>query len=499
MKGRRPSRQLTLVFYSHSGTHDKPLSEMKAINKEDIKSVYALSPMQEGMFFHYLLDPQSPAYFEQMVYKIAGDLHLDTLEKSFERLFERHDVFRTLFVYKNTESPRQIVLKKLRQPLAFRDFSSLPGGALAEAVAAFRENDRRKGFDLSRGAPVRCALLKLPGNQYEIVVSFHHIIMDGWCTGILIEELGILYEALKAGRPDGVPEPVPYEAYIQWVRKKDLGKGVAFWKTYLDGLEQQARVPETRQRGSRPAERAEESFSLPAQLLTQLRAVAATHGVTLNVAFETIWGVLLQKYNNCHDVAFGAVVAGRDPRFAGIDRMIGLFINTVPVRVQAPPATPFRELLQRVQADLLAATAFEYVPLVEIQAASPLKNALINHILVFENYPVKTGEAQSGGGSGDFTLVGFDDFEQTNYDLTVMVIPSDTLEVKIQYNPDVYHPKVIGNIRRHLLRIVGQVIANPGVAVGNIDILDPRERERLLWENNAPAVAFPIQPVHRLF
>ena len=204
--------------------------------KSDVADIYSLSPMQEGMLFHHISDQKSSAYFEQVSYRVNGELDYRLFEQAFNKLLERYDILRTVFVYKSTPKPRQVVLRKREATIYFEDISHLEEEEKKRYIEGFKKTDRERGFDLSADILTRYSILKRGDNCHEVIWSCHHIIMDGWCNAILIRELLSIYSYLKNGGhsfPAGLTRTAPYSTYIRWLEKQDSHEGLGYWKEIL--------------------------------------------------------------------------------------------------------------------------------------------------------------------------------------------------------------------------------------------------------------------------
>ncbi len=456
--------------------------------KSDVADMYSLSPMQEGILFHYLMDEKTGIFMEQTCAEIKGELDVELLNRAFNRLIDRYDVLRTVFVYKRASKPRQVLLKAREAKVYVDDISHLDESEKTVRVEAFKRKDRETRFDLSRDVPIRFSLLKLSDRNYMIVLTFHHIIMDGWCVAILIQDLLVIYNRLLEGREVDLLPPVPYKQYIKWLEQQDRGKAAAYWETYLTGYENQAAIPRFGGNRDGSDEPVNHSFKISKKLSAALAAVSSENKVTLSTTFQVIWGMLLQKYNDSRDVVFGSVVSGRPAEIAGIETMIGLFINTVPVRIQCGPDERFEGVLKRVQAEVVASKRHEFFPLAEIQSETALKRDLLNHIIIFENYPVdEEFDKLNGENEFNITIGKVEIFEQTNYDLNIFAAPAEELGIKINYNPRVYDCFTIRQIEDHLRQIIRQVSENPEIPLDRIAVITESERQTLLHDWNDTA------------
>ncbi len=462
--------------------------------EQKIQDIYVLSPMQEGMLYHYLMDRQSPAYFEQFDLALCGRIDQALLEESFRRLVARHDALRTIVRYDKTRRPVQIVLKERKFNLHFEETPE-------SDVEAFKLADRERGFDPTKDMLMRVSLLQIGPERYRLIWSFHHIVMDGWCLGILYNDLLHIHEALRQGREPNLDAPVPYKNYIAWLARQDKTGGLDFWKKRLDGYENKAVVPACppggcgRQEGYRQALHV---FDIEKAVMEKMTRIGMEHQITINTIFQTVWGILLQRYNNTSDVVFGAVVSGRPSEIEGVEGMVGLFINTVPVRIASHPDMRLIDLLQKAQAEALQGRAHDYIPLADIQSATPLKSDLIDHILVFENFPFEDDPKKAS--DNGFQIEDVQVFEQVNYNFSMTVIPGDPYRVRMSYNAFVYDDDFVGQIGAHFLNVLRQAAANPQAALKALEILSDEERKRLLYDFNDTKGDYPRdKAVHELF
>ncbi|MCP4215911.1 MAG: amino acid adenylation domain-containing protein [bacterium] len=473
------------------------------MKRTDVKAIYSLSPMQEGMLFHARLDDSSTAYFEQMAVTLSGRLRFDLMEKTLNLLTARYDVLRTVFTYKKTRVPRQVVLKKRKAAARYENISHLAPPAQKEFIAKFKEDDRKQGFDLSKGPLIRSALLELSPESYILVWSYHHILMDGWCFGIIFKDFIEIYTCLQNGETPALPPAAPYIRFIKWLEKQDKKSGLAHWRRYLSGYDRRAVIPcRTALTNNDDYLGGKRYLFLEESLTAQLDKTARTNQVTFNTLVQTLWGLLLQVYNNTDDVVFGAVVSGRPPDIPGINKMVGLFINTVPVRVRvgAADGLPFNTLLEQVHKESILSRAFEYLPLAEIQSQSELKHELMHHILGFESFPMQEGGDDESGDSHGPAVEEIEGYEQTNYQFNVMVVPGPQLEVKFMFNALLYEPAFVERMLSHLQNMILQVTENPALNIATLDILSEEERRQLLVDFNGTATPYrDTETIHDVF
>ncbi len=472
-----------------------------------IEDIYTLTPMQEGMLFHALADGSSHSYFEQISYHLHGELDIYLVEKSLNELFIRHDILRTAFVYQDVECPLQLVLTDRVVDFYYEDISKIRERKEKEIfIEKFKRKDKNRLFNLSKDVLMRVMILGVDKAEYEFTWSFHHIMMDGWCLGILITEFFEIYTAYLENRPYRLPELKPYRTYIQWLEKQDKEKSIRYWENYLESFDEQTGVPRTKiAKEGNGIIIATVSVELAREKTAGLNKLVSRNRVTLNTAVQTLWAILLGKYIGKEDVIFGAVVSGRPPELEGAESMVGLFINTIPVRIRFEEKMKFFQLLQQVQNEALASVPYHYHSLAEIQSRTALKQNLIDHIFVFENYPIaeqiqEHGSDKEKSNKTHLKLANVDVFEQTNYDFCVVLGGSDRLSIIFQYNVNVYDRDFVERISRHFCFVVDQVIDNPELEVRELKLLSEEEKNQVLYEFNDTESDYPKdKTIHRLF
>ncbi len=454
------------------------------INELDIEDAYPLSPMQEGMLFHSMVDKKPTVYLEQFDIPIHRELDKGLIEDSFNKLIEKYGIFRTNFIYEKVKKPIQVVLKRKKINICFKDISHLETADKIDFMAHLRNEDREKGFHLGRDPLIRISLIKISKESYRLVWTFHHILMDGWCLGIVLNELFTVYQALEQGKPIRREKEYPYSNYIKWLARQDKAKGLQFWKEYLEGYNKKASLPGSGKIS--PGYKLKEyCFLIDEKTSTHLMETAKANQVTLSTVFQVLWGVLLQKYNNTNDVVFGAVVSGRPPEVEGIEKMVGLFVNAIPVRikVEAKKEERFSQMLQKRQREAILSKPFEYIPLPDIQAQSLLKGDLIDNLIAFENYPIQTQITEMTGiGVKGVPIDNIKIFEQSNYDFGISVGMGKKLLMRMNFNSLAKEPAFVKRLGYQFMEVVGQVIKNDDIPLQDIKIsgrLLPAESDQI--------------------
>jgi amino acid adenylation domain-containing protein len=444
---------------------------------DGVQDIYPLAPMQEGLLFQSLSQPESRAYFVQMTFDVEGPLDLDAFRRSWQLLFARHDILRTAFMHEEVSQPLQVVLEKREPPIAIHDVSGLSPEERHAFIESCTARDREHGFDFQHEPLMRLTLFRLSGTLHHLIWSYHHLLLDGWCLGVLHGELLEIYDAIREGRAPALPPPRPYRGYIDWLQAQDRATALGHWSRVLAGCEQATRVTPMVLLSNAPFEAREHLLQLDPATTRDLTALAAAIPVTLSTAMQAVWSIVLSAYNDSSDVVFGAVVSGRPPEVEGIEEMIGLFINTVPVRARLRPEISFIDLARELQSAALDGAPYQSLPLADVQALTPVGRALFDHVVVFENYPADNGRRVRD----DDILFRFTGaHDRTHYDFSLVVIPGPQLVIKLMYNASVYGTRQIERIARHIETTARRVAASPMAPLPCISILPDDEREQLL-------------------
>lgn len=470
---------------NHNMVSPEELGKIKAMLGGDIESAYPLSYMQEGILFHLRLTNDPEAYVEQMSFSIHGSVDLDIFKKSLEILTKRHDVLRTNFVYERMAKPRQVVYKEKTLFFNYEDISDMDESEKLCYLEHYKLNDRRRGFNLIEDMLMRVSILRLKAEKFRIIWTRHHIIMDGWCMTILIREFLVIYSSLVNVFSLKLNKVFPYSSYIKWIHAQDREEALKYWAGCLAGYTNSPALPKkTGWESVNRFEVEEYAVSFDSEITEGLKDIAKSNGVTLNTIFQAIWGILLQWYNSTDDVVFGAVVSGRPSEIEGIENMVGVFVNTLPVRVKCDSSTKIIDLIRQLQSAALTANRYEYVSLADIQAKTSLKNSLFDNIVVFENYPEINDSNLSDMPIVSFNADEFEGFEKSNYYFNVIVQSGNGFMVKYGYNSLVYSRDTVIEIHTRLKNIAKKIVENPETLVRKLDIYTDEEKNNAMKEYN---------------
>ncbi|AHL70257.1 peptide synthetase [Bacillus pumilus] len=455
---------------------------MSQFKRDQVQDMYYLSPMQEGMLFHTLHHQEKGFYVEQMDMNVKGTLRHDLLEKSMNIIVERYDIFRTVFLHEKVKRPVQVVLKNRPFQLDVVDIQDLSESEQLERIDRFKQKDQLRGFDLSKDLLMRASVFQTGPSSYRWIWSYHHILLDGWCFGLVVQELFAIYHALLHDIPYRLEPVKPYKEYIQWLEKQDKQASLEYWTQSLAGFEGQSTFKEQRKQ-TNEHELGEIEWAMSKEETAALSELALQQNATLSSALQSAWSILLSRYQRSNDVLFGTVVSGRPADLAGVDRMVGLFINVIPRRIQLTDQMTFRSLLSETQQQSLAAEPHQYIPIYDIQAKAG-QQQLIDHIVVFENVPAaKKDEQESLLG---FTVEDMNVYEKSNYDLNLLASPGEQLQLKLAFNQRAFDPAFVRKLKDQLTLLIKEAIKHPDQSVHTLTLVTKQEKQRMLEEWNAP-------------
>ncbi len=462
------------------------------MSRKNIENVYSLSPLQEGLLFHALYASERGVYAVQIGWTLEGRLDVPALSRALGEVLERHSILRTAFVWERLDRPMQVVRKRVELPLEQQDLRALPPGDQATAMARFAESERQRGFDLTRAPLLRFALQQLGETRHRLLWTMHHLITDGWSLPLLVKEIFTLYEAYSRGEALTLDRPRPYGEYIAWLKKQDRSRTEAFWKRELQGFSAPTPFgvdhPATGGAGDGSFE--DRRLALPEPFARALSAFARQHRLTPSTIVQGAWALLLSRYSGEDDVLFGTTVSGRSAPLAGIDRMIGVFINTLPVRVSVPPDQPLLAWLTGLQRQQAELREHEHSPLVEVQGQSevPRGTPLFESQVAFENYP----EAESlVTGKGSLSLADPAMRSQTHYPITLACSLRRELVLHLSYDARRFDPATIERMLGHYQTLLHAIVEAKHATLGALPLLTGEERAQILVAWNETAQPFP--------
>lgn len=481
--------------------HQFPPAPPAAINPAAPETAYPLSPLQQGMLFHHLSEPGSGVDIEQMVGTLRETVNAAALYAAWQKVIARHAILRTRFRWEGLSQPMQEVASVASVPFVLEDWRALPTTEQEEKVRAFLKADRTRGFTMSEAPMLRLTLFHRSENHFTLVWTFHHALLDGRSFPLVLNEVFAFYEAALRGEEINPPLPRLYRDYIEWLQTLDAAKAEFFWRELLKGFRATTPlvVDTKREVANGESRQGDQEVRLSTEHTATLQNLAAANQLTLNTLVQGAWALLLHRYSGEDDIVFGATRACRRSTIEGAENMVGLFINTLPVRAKIDPDELLLPWLKRLRTQWIAMRDFEHTPLVKVQSWSevPPGMALFETIVVFENFLLNTSLRAQGGAwaNREFRL-----YEQTNFPLTLAVYSGDELCLKMEFDRSRFDDDTIGRTLGHLKTLLEGMAADPARRLGDLPLLTAAERHELLVEWNASHLCYPShKTLHELF
>ncbi|MGP4002444.1 amino acid adenylation domain-containing protein, partial [Streptomyces sp. 8N706] len=449
----------------------------------DVEDVYPLTPMQSGMLFHTLAEPGSGAYFEQMSFVLDGVGDPELLERAWQHVTDHLEILRGAVVWEQVDRPLLVVRRHVEPPVVHLDWRGLTADEQARALERHLAEDRARGIDLSAAPLMRITIARTSDTSVRVVRTSHHVLLDGWSTFQMLDELTTAYRALLDGEKPALPARRPFKAYVEWLERQDLTEAEAHWRALLDGFDEPTALPyDRRPAATHRAQSAERLVTrLSADASRRLYGFARAHRLTVNAVVQGAWALLLSRYAGERDVVFGATVSGRSAGLPGVDSMVGMLINALPVRVGIDGDAPVGEWLARVQRAQVEARQYEYVPLTRIQGWSRVERGtnLFDSLVAFENFPVDgdTGRADDG-----IRLHGLEGADVTNFPLNLIAYAGEELAYALAYDPELFDTSTVERMSGHLNALLTGMAETPEQPVSAVSMLAAGEWERVVGE-----------------
>jgi amino acid adenylation domain-containing protein len=450
------------------------------MDKQDILAIYPLTATQQGMLFHALSEPSTTAYVEQVSRRLPRSAPA-LFAQAWARVAEHYDALRTGFRWEAIDRPAQLVFAAATPVPTVLDWRALAEPEREARLEAHLREDRARGFDLTRPPLMRLTQIAWSDDEDVFVWTYHHMVLDGWSAFRVIDEVLAAYDALERGQSFVASGPRAFKPYVTWLRQRDAAADETWWRAYLRDF----RVATPLNLGLDAPWR-DDGASGPttvvhdvrAGTMDALRAVARRNRVTLNTCIQAVWAFLLSRCSGENDVVFGTTVSGRPPELPDCERMVGLFINTLPARVRLSAGMTVAELLQAIQAGDRGRLEHAYSPLVEIQGWSALPQGarMFDSLLAVESFP----------GSEHFTLDQIRVVQETNYTLALVVEPNRELRLRALFDAAQTSPETVRNLLRRFEAVLIAMIADVDARLAQLPFALPEEIERQArWNRTA--------------
>ncbi len=445
--------------------------QLRELTGAELEDAYPLSPLQKGLLFHSLLEGDSGVYVNQLQAELSGPFAPEPFLAAWRAAVAAHPLLRTGVLWQGLDEPVQAVYRQLELPVTLLDWSELDESARQRALDAYCQADRVQGFAPDRPPLQRLALIRLEEQRWWLVWSRHHLIADGWSSVLLLEEILARYSG-------STPAPRPaYRDYIGWLAAQPTQDSAAFWQRTLQGFEGSGSLPMlAAPRPGQPVNYLTRGLSFDAEESLRLNQAAKAAKVTLNTLIQAAWALLLARYNDQPDVIIGVTTSGRPSELPGAERMLGVFINTLPLRVRAQPQLALADFLRTVQDASVALREHEQTPLAEILQNQDRGAALFDTLLVFQNLPAA---AERQLQVGELTLRALDNLEQTNYGLTLEALPGCQLQLLFSADGQRLPEPLLLALMDHMRQLLLAMDSPAATRLGQIGLLDASERARL--------------------
>lgn len=460
-----------------------------------LEEFYPLTPTQAGMLYHCLASTQRGIYVGQVRSSLEGFIDLDKLRRAYEQLVAAHPVLRTRFFWQGLDEPVQSVVDREQTPnWQLLDWSSKPVDEFAVEIDLLPERIRSNGFDLDAGPALNMTIVRESDNKVHLIWTTHHILFDGWSAYPLFNEWLARYDGLL-GQSVSLPATRPFRDYVAWVNQQDKTRSKAFWEEHLAGVTDSTLLPIGSDDSDTTAQRALHEVVLGSRETAALEQLARQSQVTLNAVFQSAWGILLSRYCNQSDVVFGLTHSGRNAELTGIDRMIGLFINTLPVHLHVNPAARLNDWLPEVQQALLDISEFEYSSLSEIQriAGHSAEDPLFDSLVVFENYPSVVSHSVANMSLGPLSFTA-----PSHYPLAILVYPNAEMKVHFIYDDLRFDAAEISRLGNHLRCLLNAIADDAHRSIESLPLLTEKEEQALNEWSSADKAPLPDKSIQQL-
>ncbi|RJE89653.1 amino acid adenylation domain-containing protein [Paenibacillus sp. 1011MAR3C5] len=469
----------------------------KRLDRANVEDMLGLTPTQEGLLFHYASGAHQEDYVQQLTVRFTGECRMDRLQAAWKEVIRRNEMLRTVFRYEKLERPVQIVLKQAQTPIKVVDLSAWPSAERELRVQEERECERRNMPDLET-APLRVTLCKLADSEGVMIVTWHHILFDGWSNGILLKELLQAYRVLSRGESSQeLAGKTRFKEFVKWHQSRDRDAQRIYWQRELADWTERTAVPEPVADAADRAGEGPYRRKLPQAEAEAIMQFAQSREVTLAALLYGAWGLLLSRYSRTDDVVFGTTVSGRVPQIRGIEEMVGLFINTIPLRIQCGSDLSVDRYIRSINDGLKRREDYETTALVDIATYSGFnqREPLFDTIVVLENYPLDMKLMQDDL----LKIERYEMTEKTHYGITVGIQAFEGIELEIAYDASRYSEAFIDRMAGHYMQLIRGMTGGTERSIGMIDMITEEERNEILHQFNREIAPAFTEPVHLLF
>jgi hypothetical protein len=466
---------------------------------EEIEDIYKLTPVQEGMLFHSLYERESSLYFFHVPVGLRGNLNIKAFEEAWQKVVDRHAIWRTGFYWEDIDNPLQVVYKNVKISLTQYDWRGIEQAEQEDRLKSFYDSDRKLYFDFSRPCLMRLTLIRLADDCYEFVWSFHHIVTDGWSSTIILDEWLQIYEALCEGKEVRFSSNRPFRDYIDWLQEQDIEKTKNFWRQTLAGIKAPTPLKyiENKQLILQEERYDQEKFKLSEERTKALLSFIAQNRLTLATLINGIWSILLSRYTCRNNIVYGCTVTGRPVDLEEVESMVGVFINTLPMNLKLNTEQDLLSWLQDIQTQLVELRHHEYTSLTQIQGWSevPRDLPLFESFVVVENVPDSQSVRSWKGNIEIVTDKG--EYFRTNYPLNLVIYPESEIIVAISYDCRRFDIATITGILADFQIVLQYIMTNPFVKIKDLSFSTSKQQQiSTILEKEAALIDWQLSSIN---
>lgn len=483
---------------------------------------YSATDLQSGIIFHsrHEQDAYTEGYIVQVYLGIEQAIDVSRFKQVWDLIAGRYDSFRSAFDGFERNNILQVVVANAELCWVELDWRNKSDCELDASFEDYCREDRRKSFDLTSPSLMRFVLIRERDNRYRFLWTYHHSILDGWSMAIILREMNKCYSSDSLADEAGLPKAVDYKEYLNWLKAQDKDIARKFWSNQLDLVETKTDLGLKRTTDeSLTSENHVLIHKLSVAQSNSVERFAKSNQVTLNIVILASWAYLLSRYSDSDSVVFGQTASGRDGAISDVDGIVGLLIRTIPAKINVSSELTIRDWLRALHHKSVEREKYSYLSLTDIQKCSsvPLTETLFDTLVAFINYPMDEAELEFGNSAGDklarnilasttstepsslpISLIGSN--ESTNYDLSLVVIPSEQLTFKLNYRSGCFSAETIKQLMTHLSMVIEGIVGGEYTKVGELPMLSAQEQHKLLFELNESPLSYTNEKcIHEIF
>lgn len=447
--------------------------------KENVEDILAVTPMQAGMLFHYLSEPGSGVYFDQHCYNLKGIIKIDCLIRAWNYIARNNEMLRTIFRWNGLKLPIQIILKEYDIPFSEYDYSKSNMAEKQTGMEEILRSDQRESINLET-KPYRVIFCKLSEEEYNMVVSAHHVIYDGWSNALIFKELLYAYGEYLNGREPKSSKKTKYKELVKWYQNQDKQKQKLYWEDYLKGYKSKSFLGTGKSYNS-IGESCKCLYQLDEEMEGAVNQFIRQEQITLAALIYTTWGILLQKYSGHEDTMFGVAMSGRTTDIVGVENIVGLFVNTLPLRLKIKEESNIGDILREVNKTIISFEEYKGTSLVDLKQYSSIgiEEQLFDTIVVVQNYPLDVKMVDNGQG---MSIEFASSFHLTNFGISLEIRTFKGIQLVFNYNGEKFDLLSVEKICECFIKITEALILDQGQSrkVADIGIFDFNERNNAL-------------------